>query len=206
MWVSFSKFTLYVCYFSPNVSISQFEKLVQQLRDSVSSQSKQVIVVGDFNAKGTLWGSGFYDKRGEIVMEWLASDQLVMINDGAHPTFVRGNYGSHLDLTIAKQNIAAKIKNWQVLVDLESLSDHLYITFEVDFGLTDTTVASRPPGAWKLDPRKTIAFDKLLDTSLETCGGNLNAEALSKVIKEACEKSFTRFKDTKEQETGLLVE
>ncbi|KAJ8912476.1 hypothetical protein NQ315_014576 [Exocentrus adspersus] len=65
-----------------------------------------------------------------MITDWIASNDLVVINRGDKPTFRRENYGSILDLTIATQNISPQIKNWEVC-EAESLSDHDYITFDI---------------------------------------------------------------------------
>nr|CAI5867979.1 unnamed protein product [Callosobruchus analis] len=74
---------------------------------------------------------GVTDKRGVTVTEWVATNDLVIINQGDKPTFQRKDYGSILDLTIATVNIARDIINWEVC-ERECMSDHNYTTFSIN--------------------------------------------------------------------------
>ncbi|KAK9702454.1 hypothetical protein QE152_g29946 [Popillia japonica] len=75
-------------------------------------------------------------------MEWIHAKDMVVINTGLAPTFVRRDTQSYIDVTIATKAITREIVtiatkaitreivNWTVL-DVESLTDHRYIYFEV---------------------------------------------------------------------------
>lgn len=57
---------------------------------------------------------------------------MVVMNEGIEHTLVRNNGKSVIDLTIATQSLAAHVREWKVLKDKESLSDHRFITFDMD--------------------------------------------------------------------------
>lgn len=120
---------VYSCYISPNVGISDFEKIVDEIMGEVGSTGKPSIICGDLNSKSPLWGSPATDRRGEIVEEWVSSLNLTVCNDGS-PTFQRGNSKSHIDISLASNNIARNIQKWQVLED-EGNMLHKPIKFQI---------------------------------------------------------------------------
>lgn len=70
------------------------------------------------------------DKRGEILADMIAATNLNICNIGNEPTFVRGASRTHIDITLASENLMSHVKNWRVS-DEESLSLHRYIMYEV---------------------------------------------------------------------------
>ncbi|XP_033228888.1 uncharacterized protein LOC117180499 [Belonocnema kinseyi] len=129
-YVTTTLFTIYSCYASPNKKVEELEALLQQIANCIRTRGDEAIVAGDFNAQSTQWGMKRTDGRGRIVTEWLAQNDLIVKNKGENPTFVRKNYRSILDLTIATTQIGKKIHQWKVSEE-ESLSDHNYVTFEI---------------------------------------------------------------------------
>lgn len=66
----------------------------------------------------------FIDGREELIT---AINNLSIVSQGNKPTSESQNYS----LTIETENIKPQITKWQVL-DIESLSDHNYITFDIE--------------------------------------------------------------------------
>lgn len=48
------------------------------------------------------------DMTSHIIVEWIAANDLVVINQGEKPTFKRDRYTSILDLTIVTKKLTAK--------------------------------------------------------------------------------------------------
>ena len=69
--------------------------------------------------------------------------------------------GSIIDLTIANESVAAKIKDWMVL-DLATLSDHKYIRF--DLGTAEKRVKQKKAERWN---SKKIDEEKMREALLE---------------------------------------
>lgn len=117
---------LYSCYWSPNSTIQDYKDFVTRLERSIRSETTEVILTGDFNAKHTEWGCPKNDKRGDVLMDMINSTGLVICNKGKQSTF---NKGTIIDLTMATPRTAQNMSKWMVL-DRETLSDHYYILFE----------------------------------------------------------------------------
>lgn len=54
---------------------------------------------------------------------------MATMNEGTEPTCIRSNGTSIVDLTMASHGAARKITEWRVRGELESLSDHVYVTY-----------------------------------------------------------------------------
>ena len=67
---------------------------------------KNLIIVGDFNAKHTLWGSSINDYRGKIINNFLEEKNLVCINKGFGTRLNASGSLSHLDLSIVSNNLS----------------------------------------------------------------------------------------------------
>ncbi|CAH2107634.1 unnamed protein product [Euphydryas editha] len=127
--------TLYGVYFSPNRSLAAYEVFLHNLETSIRRAPGPVLVLGDFNAKSTAWGSPRTDARGAAVEEWAAAADLVLLNRGSAQTCVRRWGGSIVDLSFASPGVAARVRSWCVLEEVETLSDHRYIRIEVSRSL-----------------------------------------------------------------------
>ncbi|XP_033218307.1 uncharacterized protein LOC117173774 [Belonocnema kinseyi] len=90
-------FSIYGCYASPNKQVEELEETLEQIQSIMRSRCDEFIVVGDFNAKFPQWGMKTTDKRGHILIEWIAQHDLNVKNVGNKATFYRKEYGSILD-------------------------------------------------------------------------------------------------------------
>lgn len=119
-------------YFSPNKSLSEFEDFLGRLGTFLSQHLPcSVLLLGDFNAKSPAWGSPVTNARGEELEEWAALMGLIVANRGSVQTCVRQNGGSIVDITFTCPVVAQRISGWRVLEEVETLSDHRYIRFEI---------------------------------------------------------------------------
>lgn len=115
------KWTLFNCYISLNVSFEIYREFVERLMDDIKGEEGEVLVVGDFNSKSTLWGAGRQDRRGEFLADCMMAQQLVILNTGTTPTFVRREQSSIIDISFCTTDLSRRIKSWSVL-DFEALS------------------------------------------------------------------------------------
>ena len=135
-------------YASPNAPVSS-QKMLDEIRDRVAPfMAKDILILGDLNAKSTLWGSPRTNARGEIVAEWAAELDLQLLNEGRKSTCVRWQGESIVDLTWASPSVARKVKQWEVMEDTETSSDHRYI------------LISLKPGEWKSKNRSQPGREK----------------------------------------------
>lgn len=97
----------YVCYVLPRKTMEEFEEFLQSLGDSlVTNGNRSIIIAGDFNAKHVTWGSRINNARGNILLDWLAQHNLVIINEGVEPTCVREIGQSVINLMFCSEDLA----------------------------------------------------------------------------------------------------
>lgn len=129
--VTIELFSLVSVYISPNVGLSAFLLLLHNIKDLVRKSNKGIMICGDFNAHATYWGSGTTNKRGTLLIDTMAELDMRLVNKGSISTCVRPQSESIIDLTWMSSDLVFNIDNWRVRDDLESLSDHLYISFSL---------------------------------------------------------------------------
>lgn len=100
----------------------------------------------DANAHNTVWGSTDTNGRGEDLLDYLAENNLEILNVGAEPTFVTASRREVLDITFCNGQMRNKVLDWRVSEEI-SMSDHRIIRTGIG-GIT-------PHIAWVRNPRKT---------------------------------------------------
>lgn len=88
-------------------------------------------MVGDFNAKHSLWGRQRIDSRGEILLEFINKYDLIMLNDpNTVPTYTSTTGISWIDMILVKNFNINNIFDYKVWDEIH-LSDHNLITFKI---------------------------------------------------------------------------
>ena len=78
----------YSCYAPPSWEIGEFEDFLDKLARDAKDRSP-VTIAGDFNAWGTDWGSQKTNAKGQALLEAMSSLDVVLLNTGIDPTFVK---------------------------------------------------------------------------------------------------------------------
>jgi len=106
--VQLNETNLNICnLYLPNqtkIEVSDIENIIKQL-------PKPFIILGDYNAHSTTWGSEKTDYRGKIVEKLLKNDNIVLLNDTS-PTLINlanGNLSS-IDLTMCTSTLEQRLK------------------------------------------------------------------------------------------------
>lgn len=160
-------------YFSPNRTLAEFEEFLNEV-DVVIRWSRPfgLIVAGDFNAKSRAWGSSVTDPRGVALLEWAAAHDLSPLNRGSEFTCVRMGGGSVIDITFAESSVAPRVQGWEVLTEVETLSDHRYIRFQVlpsaDARSGQSPVHRTPPEIGPKWALKSLVQEELEIAAIET--------------------------------------
>ncbi|XP_011862553.1 PREDICTED: uncharacterized protein LOC105559099 [Vollenhovia emeryi] len=205
-------------YIRPSLTRAELEDRLDELERQVRGLLPgPVIIAGDFNAASTLWGSRRQNAKGAEVVAWANRLGLHLENKGNASTCVRPQGESIVDLTWTSPGATRMIDSWRVAEDLEILSDHLPIIFELTLPDGDGAsgdVHQRPP-RWavrKLDPDRLRA-SLTAETWLEEEPGSAEEQALwiRAAMTRACDAAMPRaaFKPRKEvywwsEEVALL--
>lgn len=161
--IGMEKWDLYCCYFSPNRTLDEFRRYFDGIFTRVKNEHREAIILGDMNAKSGYWGSPVTDARGRVLEEWTAELDLVVINTGLAPTFVRNASESFIDVTMATPSVAKYIKGWRVLEgEFFTCHNHIYFEIVMNNGRRVKTKKHNKP---IFDPKK---FEVLLKEKVES--------------------------------------
>ena len=78
VWVEVSGVRVYSCYFTPNDPFGIFETQILLLEESLGEASERSLIAGDFNSKSPEWGEARLDRRGILVGEMVATNDLIV--------------------------------------------------------------------------------------------------------------------------------
>ena len=125
------------------------------------SRLKNVIVMGDFNAKSMEWNNAQGNSKGIIVEEMLTKCNLICVNDG-QPT--KRNSSSVIDLVLCSAELVQYSRECSTLSHEKVRSDHIAAFFEADFDLTETS-----PSIKVVRPIKKADWGKWQETTEIQC-------------------------------------
>lgn len=114
--------------------------------DWAEGKSMHILIGSDANSHHTIWGSSDVNNRGEDLLDYIMSSQLCVANKGNKPTFVTSRRQEVIDVTLCSAGLETMIKDWRVTDDV-TLSDHMYIRFELDM--------DKPPDIYYRKPTLT---------------------------------------------------
>lgn len=128
--------TLVSVYIKPGVFIPK-----DQFKNFIDEIPSPYILMGDFNASNTLWGSSKTDNRGHMIEEVTLDENTIILNDGSNTnlSLAHGTFNS-VDLTLTVPYLGPRFL-WEVAHDLHG-SDH-YPIFLTDL---DTVNSFYPNG------------------------------------------------------------
>ncbi|XP_058839180.1 uncharacterized protein LOC131694718 [Topomyia yanbarensis] len=160
---------------------NKFRNLVRQL-------PIPFIIMGDFNAHHTSWGSEKCCHRGNVILEVAEDTNTIILNDGS-TTFLRGRTSSAIDLTICSSNLAGSL-GWRVSPDMGN-SDHFPIVISHKY-LSPATTRRRQ---WIFDRADWPVFEEEISESLDH-DRNYATDELTNIILRAAGKSIPRTSGT----------
>lgn len=126
-------FTICNIYLSPSniINFNEMKLLIDQLETPF-------ILLGDFNAHSTLWGSQNDNARGIIISDLIDHFHLNIFNTGLS-TYLSPSYNtfSCIDLTLGTSSLISKF-DWNTIEDLHG-SDHFPISLDILINKTQRT-------------------------------------------------------------------
>ena len=99
----------------------------------LEKKPKNLILVGDLNAKSYEWNNEEENRHGKILENCMSDNQLICVNDGQ---YTRRNSRSVIDLAIISK------ENYHIVLDCTTLthekvqSDHIAILLQLDFAIS----------------------------------------------------------------------
>ncbi|XP_011309786.1 uncharacterized protein [Fopius arisanus] len=186
----------YNCYVPPSLTFDEFTDFLDRLTEDVKEHFP-VTIAGDFNAWAIDWGSKKTNPRGQTLLEAMSSLDVVLLNSGEEPTFVRGEKSSIVDLTFMSSTLAKRNYSWRVS-DIYTASDHRAILWEI-FSNQKVAVTAKKTNSvgWRVGTFDPGSFSvALYDHPI--AGVNATAKALNimRKVSKACDATMTRKRTT----------
>ena len=122
---------------------------------------RNVIILGDMNAKSPLWGSDTYDTRGRALEEAVNAHEYIILNTGQGTHQTKTGLMTAIDVSIVSKQLATKC-SWKTLNNTMG-SDHVPIVISVSV-YPDKQLATVPQ--WKLAKADWIMFQQILKENL----------------------------------------
>ena len=144
----------FICYMK---SLILPRAMVRDIVQHSAEERKQIILGIDANAHHILCGSTDINPWGELLMEYMGSTKLNILNKG---TFFNVRRKKVIDLTLGTTLVGNLVSDWHVSSE-EPLSDQRYICFKIK-SLWFTGTPRRPIGLY---------IDKTIQLSLEAFQG-----------------------------------
>ncbi|XP_078051412.1 uncharacterized protein LOC144477557 [Augochlora pura] len=125
--IQFNKLEIFSCYISPNISIQNFEEILNNLEKEIGkTDPKKTIIAGDLNAKAVAWGSKYTDARGYKIIEMANRKDLVLIKSDGEYTFERAGRTSPIDIILCGRDCYLALVKSSILEEYTA-SDHRYV-------------------------------------------------------------------------------
>jgi len=119
-------------------------------------------VAMDSNARSTSWHDTTTNNRGKTLEEFIAGNQLYIINeDSPRKTFQSSRGTSNIDLTIVNNSMLAAVTHWDI-VEKESVSDHKNFKFGINFERDSTNISKTSELRYIIRKQQNTEFYKNL--------------------------------------------
>ena len=137
-------FYLINCYFQPSLDPASMCDKLDRLLSAL--QGRNLIILGDFNARSSLWGDLITNDRGTLLSELIFRHSLSIQNLKSSGCTFSSHLGSSIiDLTLSNLN-DFMIVNWHIVRDCLILSDHFLIVFDLcPIRIAASSVSFSPP-------------------------------------------------------------
>ena len=130
---------------------------------SFCRNKKIPLLIGcDSNSHHEVWGSTGNNARGEALLDFIGSTDLLLLNRGNEPTFHNRLRKEVIDITICSPELYQSVLDWKVTTE-PSLSDHRHIRYVLNVSGCNVR--------WQRNPRKTDweLYRRVLKEKLESC-------------------------------------
>lgn len=169
-----------------------------ELSHFFKNNCQRTIILVDFNAHSTLWGSPTTTSRGLLIENLINDSNMTLLNDGNPTHFSTRSTFTHVDLSFTSADLTP-FSSWNIDTQLNG-SDHFPIHIRIEqpnFAATNTANIQTRYNIDKADWKK---FQEILSNIvISDISTNINKEAarLQKIIKSATNNSIPIYVNNK---------
>lgn len=177
-------------YFSPNIRYGEFAYLLSELKIELRKYANdKVILLGDFNARSTVWGDKLNTRRGDDIYDMTGALGFVFCNNIGTCTCITVQGNSISDLAFVSRSLGNSSVNWMTC-DVEVWSDHVPIKLTIkNVNRCDINICPQVSiHSWSVKRFDGDLFRRILITdawchvictNLQITAGNLNYDNLT---------------------------
>ena len=155
-----------------------------QIQDLINQLPTPFLILGDFNARNTLWGDTAVNRRGQAIEEVLLENDVILLNSNQPTHFhIQTNTYSNIDLSMASADSVTDF-SYNVLEDLHG-SDH----YPIKIDALQTTQSYQNPIRYNLNKADWAQYKDLTKM-------NPIAESSAEDILEHIENKIIQAADT----------
>ncbi|CRK89196.1 CLUMA_CG002956, isoform A [Clunio marinus] len=185
-----------ISFYSPGIPVSTqpISKNLVSLVRYCKLQNLDYILSADANAHHHIWGGNQTCNRGIKVLDFIMNENLILLNKGDHPTFVRGNSRTFIDITAISKGLSDRLVDWHVDTN-RSGSDHNLIIFKLKTDSFDNVGKVKRRTNWEgyksslLEKSESVSYIISSKEHLEE-----SAQKLSKSLIESLNENTKTFK------------
>ena len=184
------------CYFSPNDTLQELEKILDELDIYIKSIEGRLIICGDLNCRSEAWGDRITTARGKLLEDFVNSNNLTIKNDCTKfiPTYIGHRGQSVVDVVLCSQEIENKLEI-EILED-NFLTDHRCVVVKYNKPTTDVqNVNNNIKYGWYVKKEKMPDFNRLTKEKVQeiiNSKGKLQPTDCDEIISEVCDILFVK--------------
>lgn len=149
--------------------------------------SKKSLVLADLNAHSVLWGYARDNERGQVLINHLHRENLIVLNDPfCSPTFETNHSRGWPDVSLSSFELFPFVDTWMVEEDL-NYADHKLITITLKL-----TIEKLPRRRYKTKNRSFKNFNHLLTTQIHN--NDINFDNIE--MPEQFDRKYAKFQQS----------
>lgn len=164
--IDYDGYCIVGCYLPPSISVDEFVRTLDNISQFVYGRSR-VLICGDFNARSIAWDPSVTNVRGEVLEEWAAAIDARLLNVGREPTCIRPQGVSTVDLSWCSADMVTRIEGWEIVKDVVTLSDHVFIEMVIVRG-RNTEPQHKKKKIWNFKKMDVGKFAESIEWSCST--------------------------------------
>lgn len=170
-------------------------EVFDDIRSILSSLPRPILVMGDFNAQHSMWGSSKSDHYGARILDILDDNNLCLLNSGCPTRRTQPHEGiSAPDLTLCSPSLAPTLNWWPLSSSYGS--DHFPLMVSFPQKICEKTSKAPPRLKYRLKDANWSLFGDKVQQNLSTIpplndsSNHLCAEAFTRALLQAAEEVF----------------
>jgi hypothetical protein len=165
------------------------DEVSEKVFDILKDERIEYILMGDLNAKSTLWTADENNLNGDILNNIIINHDCIIVNN-KEPTHINfnGKTKSILDYCIVSNKLSDKFEDFKVCVDEDMTSDHLPYILSLNFDMSNRKIKysqfAKVNNSYNFNKANWVEFKNCLPLKVDN-GIDNNVNKLNKFVCES---------------------